>query len=59
MQNIINFENIVNDKKVSVNLVNELIGRCHYQPRWENIKVSRTARNVVEYIRENPTHKCS
>lgn len=26
MQNIINFENIVNDKKVSVNLVNELIG---------------------------------
>ena len=33
--------------------------RCHYQPRWENIKVSRTARNVVEYMRKNPTHKCS
>ena len=40
MQNIINFENIVNDKKVSVNLVNELIG---YAENEANIPAIRKA----------------
>lgn len=40
MQNIINFENIVNDKKVSVNLVNELIG---YAEDEANIPAIRKA----------------
>ena len=40
MQNIINFENIVNDKKVSVNLINELIG---YAENEANIPAIRKA----------------
>ena len=40
MQNIINFENIVNDKKISVNLINELIG---YAENEANIPAIRKA----------------
>lgn len=40
MQNIINFENIVSDKKVSVNLINELIG---YAENEANIPAIRKA----------------
>lgn len=52
MQNIINFENIVNDKKVSVNLVNELIG---YAENEANIPAIRKAVAAVRSGKILPT----
>lgn len=52
MQNIINFENIVNDKKVSVNLVNELIG---YAENEANIPAIRKAVAAVRNGKILPT----
>ena len=52
MQKIINFENIVSDKKVSVNLVNELIG---YAENEANIPAIRKAVAAVRSGKILPT----